>query len=171
MWVARGGAPLWGSGPEHVQKKPACLPHPPPSVFPKLPPCTWVGSVHACAHNDAGSATHTGGTRKKGTPAHGGAIEVACFSVGMVFGSTARAARDSRPHRRMGGSTPSPRPSRTAPSTAVLVLMTKLLLRSMIAAKEEGKRAVEAEKDRFGTLPGGPLLRLRCVPVSVSACE
>eukprot|EP00667_Euglena_gracilis_P001293 EG_transcript_1293 len=51
------------------------------------------------------------------------AIEVACFSVGMVFGST-----------------------------AVLVLMTKLLLRSMIAAKEEGKRAVEAEKDRFSKL-------------------
>eukprot|EP00667_Euglena_gracilis_P001000 EG_transcript_1000 len=37
-------------------------------------------------------------------------------------------------------------------STLVLVLITKLFLRSMIQAKEEGQRAVEKEKDRFSKL-------------------
>eukprot|EP00667_Euglena_gracilis_P000355 EG_transcript_355 len=37
-------------------------------------------------------------------------------------------------------------------STLVLVLTTKVFLRSMISAKEEGKRAVEKEKDRFSKL-------------------
>eukprot|EP00667_Euglena_gracilis_P000876 EG_transcript_876 len=36
--------------------------------------------------------------------------------------------------------------------TAVLVFVTKLFLQSMIAAQEEGKRAVAAEKDRFSKL-------------------
>eukprot|EP00667_Euglena_gracilis_P002628 EG_transcript_2628 len=51
------------------------------------------------------------------------AVRVGCFAAGMVF-----------------------------LSTLTLALTTKLFLRSMVAAREEGRRAVEAEKDRFGTL-------------------
>eukprot|EP00668_Euglena_longa_P026608 GGOE01033311.1.p1 GENE.GGOE01033311.1~~GGOE01033311.1.p1 ORF type:complete len:1167 (-),score=340.26 GGOE01033311.1:555-3878(-) len=50
-------------------------------------------------------------------------IQIACFAIGMVVSST-----------------------------AVLILITKLFLKSMITAQEEGQKVVQTEKDRFGKL-------------------